>query len=599
MGLSRRQFLQSTAAAGVLTSVGLGRPRRAQAWAEADPWQFAVMADTQWTVPDDGRNPYSVAADIIQQLTKRFKEHRVPFVVQVGDLTDQGYSTTFTVTKVTGGTYPATNLQAIDTRALFAQPLYKAGIGFFPVRGNHEDLQSTAVEFARVFPQTNPVNSGLQNATPADVFALTNPVTGGIPIPTQSGRPFRLGTNFDAPAITGLAGLSYAFDFGPARFVLIDQFTRTNGSTYLGSINNNLTDQLGWVDATLTNTPRGGHAFVFSHKNLIGENHTDVVFGANPAANLATQQTFFSSLAAHGVRYYLGGHDHIHQRSLIVSPNATPTVHELICASDSSKFYIPQGNALLPGSVNNDLKYDVPGNSVNNGPRETSLAQERYQVGYYLVTVDGPRVTVDYYAALNTGATQAGSEFLIYATPQLTFTKRETFGYSLNGREFLVQEGDSYSSIYDQFEHTEARLLSGKNTSAATDGSGRALTQAVNTGWAEGEREDALSSDILTLWGLAKDLGSDQTETYTLAMTYDALHGRPRRLGLVTRDERGEWVAAVSRNFGGTPQFVRGAWQSQYPLGTFGIDPDANTAWAVLNRAGEFAVGQIREFAWR
>jgi len=32
----------------------------------AEPWKFAIMADTQWTgVPDDGKNPNSVAVDII------------------------------------------------------------------------------------------------------------------------------------------------------------------------------------------------------------------------------------------------------------------------------------------------------------------------------------------------------------------------------------------------------------------------------------------------------------------------------------------------------------------------------------------------------
>jgi len=41
--------------------------------------------------------------------------------VQVGDLTDSG------------------TVNAIDTTALFRQPLYNAGIGFFPIRGNHED----------------------------------------------------------------------------------------------------------------------------------------------------------------------------------------------------------------------------------------------------------------------------------------------------------------------------------------------------------------------------------------------------------------------------------------------------------------------------
>ena len=129
------------------------------------------------------------------------------------------------------------------------------------------------------------------------------------------------------------------------------------------------------------------------------------------------------------------------------------------------------------------------------------------------------------------------------------------------------------------------------------DGSGRPLTQAVNTGWTEGQDEERLASDILTLWGPAAQLGSKQTDTYTLAMTYGNRRG-PRGLGLLARDRRGEWVPAVQRNFGGTPHFVRGPWQAQYGLGTFGLDPDARTAWAVLNRAGDFAVGRIPELDW-
>ncbi len=40
-----------------------------------------------------------------------------------------------------------------------------------------------------------------------------------------------------------------------------------------------------------------------------------------------------------------------------------------------------------------------------------------------------------------------------------TFTKRETFGYSLNGQEFLGWQGESYTAVQDSFEGTTAKIL--------------------------------------------------------------------------------------------------------------------------------------------
>jgi hypothetical protein len=583
--------------------------------AAAEPWRFGVMADTQWIGNDDGKNPYTVSADIINQLNQQFINHGVKFVIQVGDLTDKGNKAPYTVTKVVGGatsTYAGTATQALDTRAIFAQPLYDHGIGFFPLRGNHEDLQGTAVEFVRIFPQTS---GEQQNASPDDVFNIPNPDAATQPFPTKTGSGFPLGSNFSSPSVGGLAGLSYSFDYHNSRFVLLDQFTRTNGTNNTGGVNNNILDQLPWIDATLSGTPTDGHAFVFSHKNLIGEQHTDTLFGANPSTNPAAQNTFLSSLQAHGVRYAMSGHDHVNQRSLITSPDGNSKVTEIIAGSDSSKFYIPLGNDLyLPTvTVNNDQKYNTPAYGITNGPREISIAQEVYKVTYYIVTVDGPRVTVDYYSADNTGATldSAAGEFLISTTPALTFTRKETFGYSLNGKEFLVPQDASYTQVHDHFEGTSARILDGVNGSEMKDGSYRPLTKAVNTGWTHKEDQHRwgnghdrdLASNILSLWGMA-DLGTDQTDTYVLSMTYDTLWGHLRDLfrgefGLAVRNEHGKWINAVDANFGGKKRFVLGPWKPGYKLGTYGVDPFTRTAWAVLNHTGDFAVAEDLEWGPR
>ena len=54
-------------------------------------------------------------------------------------------------------------------------------------------------------------------------------------------------------------------------------------------------------------------------------------------------------------------------------------------------------------------------------------------------------------------------------TPTFNFVKKETWGYSLNGQEFLVAQGETYTSVMDSFETTIARILGGTNGSTAQD----------------------------------------------------------------------------------------------------------------------------------
>jgi hypothetical protein len=241
------------------------------------------------------------------------------------------------------------------------------------------------------------------------------------------------------------------------------------------------------------------------------------------------------------------------------------------------------------------LNFDTPHYGISNGPREASISQELYKIGYYIVTVDGPLVTVNYYSADNTGSyfDSELKEYLLTRTPILTFTKKETFGYALNGKEFLVARGGSYTCIQDRFEATIARILDGTNGSTAKDGSCRDLARRVATGWMP-SINDPVASDILTLWGMS-DLGREQTDVYTLSMTYDhksssSLYPDQATFAIATRDANGKWVNAVNVNDGGTGRFVVGPWKQGYKLGTYGFDPSTHTAWAVINHNGIFAV---------
>ena len=539
------------------------------------PWSFGVMDDTQWTTTDPANaNPNAVPVSIINQINPQFVKAGVKFVVQVGDLTENG------------------NTADEAVRAAAAQPLYSAGIGFYPMRGNHETYASPANDFAiPAFQADYPQTRGLSNTFGARNFSSPTAVS------------------------SDLNGMSYSFDYGTpgnsARFVIVDPWVTPSKNVAPGNGYNygySIAEQQSWISGRLNEKTRGTtQAFVFSHQPLIAENHQDTAFVGQTYSNPAMQNAFMASLQNNDVKYYISGHDHINQRSIITSPDGASKVQEIIGASDSSKFYTPK-------ALTNSGWID-PVTLVNQKTRETSVSQDPYTIGYYIYTVDGPRVTVDYYSddhgnwgsdnCYPDGTTPmscsvAGS----HITPALNFVKKSTWGYSLNGKEFLVgggatngpgtNYGTSYGVVKDSFQGTSAKILGGTYDNTAADATGRTLVQTVDTGWTADTRRDELSSNILTLWGMAP-LGTTTTDTYALSMSFEAPRGGHdgfAGLGvLVTKDAKGHWVKAVDLNAaGGVQRFVVGPWQPQDTLGTYGVDPATNTAWAVVNHNGSFAV---------
>ena len=546
--ISRRQFLKYGGAgmAGLgLSTLNLPffRLGKASAALSDSAWQFGVMADTQWTSPIGGK--YTCATGIIDALNDQFIQHGCKFVVQVGDLVNsESYNLIFK------------KKRTLSVRADYAEDLYDAGIGFFPVRGNHESSSTAANEIPELFPQTLGQGSNLNNAY-----------------------------NFQLPDITGLQGLSYSFDYGDVRCVLIDQFTRADGSNYNSesSYNNNVLDQVDWVEAMLASNDSDRHSFVFAHKNLIGQNHKDNLFGSSLTSNATQRDRFIAMLNNNNVGYYMGGHDHMHHRSLVTTSVGDYSVNQIICSSNSYKFYTPE--------------------SGDDG-REIPLDQELYTTGYYIVTVDGPRVTVDFYSSSH--GQDYGDTSLVYC-PDFTFYLRERFGYSLNGEQYEIGQGDSYADITSVHDNTIAQILDGVNGNSETDYLSRNLSKTINTGWADSDQVDDAASAIFTLWGLLDNLSlwqdansslpeadeSLETDQYTLSLTYDPRKIRASQLlrgnfVLAARDENDVWVNAVELNYGGTPSFKRGSWKSEYGLGTYGVDPSSKTVWAVLNHESDF-----------
>jgi len=162
--------------------------------------------------------------------------------------------------------------------------------------------------------------------------------------------------------------------------------------------------------------------------------------------------------------------------------------------------------------------------------------------------------------------------------------------------------------------------LSGTNGSTGKDYNLRPLTKTVDTGWAPAA--EGMASDIFTLWGMSDSLATKltpvdssspqyidytyvvpettKTDTYTLSLTYEDKRVNGKHLGnagfrLATKDANGNWVNATDKNTGGTVKFVKGPWKEGYELGTYGVDQSTNTAWAVLNFNGDFAVMRLPE----
>lgn len=585
--------------------------------AQAAPWKFGVLSDTQWvqaggaSAPiDDGKSPASFPASIIQQVDQEFIRQGAKFVIAVGDTIDG-------------------NKQIeIQARSLYAQDLYNAGVGFFPVRGNHEaGGTDTGMFFGTYFPQT--INGGANNLTPntfnvASIVAnwpssealydtqasIQSTLVSTFPPPAKTNSTaFAIGSNFNYPAANGTGnqmgsttgdGLSYSFDCNNARFVLVDQFV--NGSTNSSTI----TQQQSWLTARLSDSARPLQAFVLGHKNLLGGSHKDNLFGSQTAssdpgdgtgstgtAQTARQQAinnFLTSLANNNVRLYIGGHDHHHKRSIVTSPlDATKAVQQIISQSDSNKFYTPS----TPYSAN-----------------ETSVEEDLYEVGVYVYTVDGPRVTSEYFAVPANLPNPTGND-AFPATPVLTgnWARMSTFGYSLNGSGFLVSQGASYATIADStanavanasvygetgFAGTTFQILSGTNGSTKKTNDGRVLTKYVNTGFAP--QASNTVSDIVSVWGLA-DLGSLSSDTVKVAVSFNpSASGITNASSVVlgVRDPKtGAWINAVDYNVTGGSKFrVDGNYQSApNTLGTYGVDLANGVAYAVVNgNAREFAV---------
>ncbi|MDR2345782.1 MAG: metallophosphoesterase [Planctomycetaceae bacterium] len=343
MQTTRRNFLR-------LTSLGLILPFTSPIYCSesSGEWRFGIIPDTQWGFNMEA--PFhGTAIHVIDAINAEMIRQKVDFVIQVGDLVE--YSSAI----------------AFQTRAAHNKALLDNGINFYPVRGNHDSMEINSVkQFKDAFPNL----------------------------------PGTKGNGGSSPKLPNADGMTYSFTHKNGKFILIDTFPLVDDGTKNGKAYT-IGDYQDWINSQLLIKSDHKFTIVFTHKNLLGQNHKDNVFSddaENQNSFPEMQNNFFSSLQNNNVKYFICGHDHIYHRSRIKSPNGKAELEQIICGSASHKFYSPEPPFL---------------------ERETSIVKELNRIGFLIADVNHDQIKITYYSTKAFGLTPAVPKWEI----------RDSFGY--------------------------------------------------------------------------------------------------------------------------------------------------------------------------
>lgn len=226
-------------------------------------WQFIVTGDSR----SDGENN-GVNIRILGELAAEIAAGDAEFVLVPGDL-------------VNGYEDPETMQSQFETWLKVMKPVYDAGIGVYPIRGNHDlgEPQDVAAwnKFFDYLPDNGP---------------------------------------------QGEKNLTYSFTHNNALIIGVDQYikeSRVNQS---------------WLDEQLAANTKT-HIFVFGHEPAFEADHEDCL--DNYPAN---RDRFWASIEKAGVRAYFCGHDHFYNHASADNDgNPANDVHQYIVGTAGAPLY--------------------------------------------------------------------------------------------------------------------------------------------------------------------------------------------------------------------------------------------------------------------
>ena len=265
------------------------------------------------------------------------------------------------------------------------QPLYSAGIGVYPCRGNHD--------------------AGSKAAWDA-VFSGAYALPGNGPSREKN--------------------VTYSFTYGNILVIALDEYTQ------------NARVNQAWLDAQLAANTRP-HIFPFGHLAAFSVYHTDTL-----ATHPAERNVFWNSLAAAGGRIYFTGHDHLYNHARLDDGDSNPgdDIHQYVAGTGGAPPYIWNGEYVddngtwTPQRVYDEANYGYLLVEVD-GLRVTITWKHRVSPGVYQaggdvfsytvgtstttplssVAIDGPAT-----GSVNTSYTYSARISPTNATPPITYT---------------------------------------------------------------------------------------------------------------------------------------------------------------------------------
>lgn len=169
-------------------------------------------------------------------------------------------------------------------------------------------------------------------------------------------------------------GMTYAYTMGNVLFLALDEFKRPDAG-----VNQQ------WLNQVLA-APHAPHVFAFGHKMaFFSGNHDDGMFTA-PAA----RDTLIKSLQAAGSRAVFFGHDHLYDHLAAKLPGWTDAqaVHQFVVGTAGAPFVSFKGTTLP---------------DADGAWKLERKAHVEQKLGYAVVDVDGPKVTIVFKAESSPG----------------------------------------------------------------------------------------------------------------------------------------------------------------------------------------------------
>lgn len=297
--------------------------------AEEIIWKFAVLCDTRGD-DQNSTNKSCINDTLVKALADAIIKDGCDLVLVPGDLVNGWWRNCSTNCNTPYFTQ-------FENWKTVMNPVYKAGIEVYTVRGNHEDGPSP-------YPPKEPY--------------LT------YPDPTLKTAYIKaMDTNKTCNGPPGEQGLTYSFSHNNAFFVGLDEY-----------VNPHRVNQI-WLDRQLANNNKT-HVFVFGHEPAFQVNHSDCL-----AYYKAERDAFWNSIGNAGCQVYFCGHDHLYNRAHVMDSSGNKIYQMVIgsCGAPLLLSWIPHYNdSSVIGDYHNESA-----------------------CGYVLVTINGNDASVEWKALEN------------------------------------------------------------------------------------------------------------------------------------------------------------------------------------------------------